>query len=300
MKDTQFKLWRWMPVMVSTVLMLVIVFISVRTVSELKKATSSREHTFQVLLDTQALEDSLVDAQDGERGYLQTGQPRLLVEYKTQTNAEIEELSRLDELTRDDPDRQARLKELAAAIKAVFAHDDQVIGVYARQGAPTALKSEQDAESWNVTDRAIHDLEDLSNEEKSLLAKQDAAEQTDYHKAARWLVAASLFAAALLILANYVAGREVARRRLAEIKQLDLIAALQKALAEVKTLSGLIPICSWCKSVRSDKDYWQSVEEYVRSRTDATFTHGLCPKCAEKMEEEIANTGNVSDAPPQV
>jgi CHASE3 domain sensor protein len=299
MKDTQFKLWRWAPATVSAVLMIVIVFISVRTVSELKKATYRREHTFQVLLDTQALEDSLVNAQGSERGYLQTGQPRLLVEYKTETNAEIEELSQLDELTKNDPEQQARLKELAAAIKAVFAHDDQVIGVYARQGTPTASKSEQDAESWKVTDRAIHDLEDFSNEEKNLLAKQDATEQADYHKAARWLVAASLIAAVLLIFANYVAGREVARRRQSEVKQLDLIAALQKALAEVKTLSGLIPICSWCKSVRSDTDYWQSVEEYVRSRTDATFTHGLCPKCAEKMEAEIANAGNASGASPQ-
>jgi CHASE3 domain sensor protein len=300
MKDTQFKLWRWMPVAASAVLMIVIVYISVRTVSELRTATYRREHTFQVLLDAQALEDSLVNAEDGERGYLQTGQPRLLVEYKTETNAEIEELNRLDELTQNDPEQQARLKELAVAIKAVFAHDERVIGVYARQGAPTALKSEQDAESWNVTDRAVHDLEDFSNEEKNLLAKQDATEQTDYHKAARWLVAASLIAAVLLILANFVAGREVARRRQAEIKQLDLIAALQKALAEVKTLSGLIPICSWCKSVRSDTDYWQSVEEYLRSRTDARFTHGLCPKCAEKMVAEFTNAENASGGSPQV
>ena len=94
MKDTQFKLWRWTPVTVSAVLMIVIVFISARTVSELRSATNQREHTFQVLLDAQALEDGLVDAQDRESGYLQTGQPRLLVEYKTETNAEIEELSR--------------------------------------------------------------------------------------------------------------------------------------------------------------------------------------------------------------
>jgi len=291
MKDAQFKLWRWTPVTVSAVLMIVIGFISVRTVSELRSATDRRERTFQVLLDAQALEDGLVDAQDRERGYLQTGQPRLLVEYKTETNAEIEELSQLDELTRNDPGQQARLKELAVAIKAVFSNDDRVIGVYARQGAPSSAQPEQETASWNVTDRAIHDLDDFSNDEKKLLAKEDAAEQGDYHKAARWLVAASLVAAALLVLANYVAGREVGRRRLAEIKQLDLIAALQKALAEVKTLSGLIPICSWCKSVRSDTGYWQSVEQYVRSRTDATFTHGLCPKCAEKMEAEIASAG---------
>jgi PleD family two-component response regulator len=60
-----------------------------------------------------------------------------------------------------------------------------------------------------------------------------------------------------------------------------LIAELQQALAKVKTLSGLIPICSSCKKIRDDKGYWNQIETYIRERSDADFTHSICPKCAK-------------------
>ena len=58
---------------------------------------------------------------------------------------------------------------------------------------------------------------------------------------------------------------------------------LEEALSEVKTLEGLLPICSYCKKIRNDKDYWQEVEFYVEERSDARFTHGICPGCYEKV-----------------
>jgi GAF domain-containing protein len=61
---------------------------------------------------------------------------------------------------------------------------------------------------------------------------------------------------------------------------------LQKALAEVRTLRGIIPICAKCKKVRNDQGYWSQVDEYIRQHTDASFSHGLCPTCyTESMEE---------------
>ena len=76
---------------------------------------------------------------------------------------------------------------------------------------------------------------------------------------------------------------DISERRLREAEREKMIAELKAALAEVKTLSGLIPICAWCKSVRSDKGYWQTVEQYVHTKTSATFSHGICPECAKKM-----------------
>ena len=55
---------------------------------------------------------------------------------------------------------------------------------------------------------------------------------------------------------------------------------LERLLAEVKTLGGLLPICSVCKKIRDDKGYWNQIESYLRDRTDAEFTHGICPECA--------------------
>jgi hypothetical protein len=58
---------------------------------------------------------------------------------------------------------------------------------------------------------------------------------------------------------------------------------LQKALSEIKTLSGLLPICSSCKKIRDDKGYWNQIELYIRDRSEAEFSHGICPPCAEKL-----------------
>jgi len=57
---------------------------------------------------------------------------------------------------------------------------------------------------------------------------------------------------------------------------------LEATLGQVKRLDGLLPICAWCKKVRDDQDYWHSVETYVAQRSDATFSHGICPDCMTK------------------
>ena len=62
---------------------------------------------------------------------------------------------------------------------------------------------------------------------------------------------------------------------------------LEGALAKIKTLRGLIPICASCKKIRSDKGYWQQLEEYLAEHSEADFTHGFCPECLEKMEMEV-------------
>lgn len=67
-----------------------------------------------------------------------------------------------------------------------------------------------------------------------------------------------------------------------------MITELKAALSEVKTLSGLLPICAGCKKVRDDQGFWSQVETYVSQHTDATFTHGLCPGCIAKYYPELA------------
>jgi hypothetical protein len=70
----------------------------------------------------------------------------------------------------------------------------------------------------------------------------------------------------------------------------DALATLKKTAelrSQIKTLSGLLPICAWCKKVRDDRGYWEQIESYVRSRTDASFSHGICPDCAKKMMQGL-------------
>ena len=62
---------------------------------------------------------------------------------------------------------------------------------------------------------------------------------------------------------------------------------LQNAIGEIKQLKGILPICAACKNIRDDKGYWQQVEEYVRDRTDAEFSHSICPECMIKLYPEF-------------
>ena len=62
---------------------------------------------------------------------------------------------------------------------------------------------------------------------------------------------------------------------------------LQEALAEIKTLQGIVPICSSCKKIRDDEGYWQQIEVYLKTHSDLDFTHGICLECAEKLYPDI-------------
>lgn len=76
---------------------------------------------------------------------------------------------------------------------------------------------------------------------------------------------------------------EIMIRKEAEEKKESLILDLQKTLKEVKTLSGLIPICASCKKIRDDKGYWNQIESYISKHSDADFSHGICPECAKTL-----------------
>ena len=65
------------------------------------------------------------------------------------------------------------------------------------------------------------------------------------------------------------------------------IKELEAALSEVKRLQGLLPICSYCKKVRNEENYWQQVESYLSSHSEVKLTHGICPSCVEKLEKEL-------------
>jgi PAS domain-containing protein len=77
--------------------------------------------------------------------------------------------------------------------------------------------------------------------------------------------------------------RDITERKRIEEEREQLIKKLQAALSDVKTLSGLVPICSNCKKIRDDKGYWTQVEAYIQERSQARFSHGICPDCMKKL-----------------
>ena len=73
-----------------------------------------------------------------------------------------------------------------------------------------------------------------------------------------------------------------------QVRLADQVRELETALANIRKLTGLLPICAYCKSIRDDSNYWHRVEEYVSEHSDVTFSHGICPKCLPRVSEELA------------
>ena len=80
---------------------------------------------------------------------------------------------------------------------------------------------------------------------------------------------------------------DISDRKEWELEREKLITELKDALNEVKTLSGLLPICANCKKIRDDKGYWNQLESYIREHSKAEFSHSICPECAKKLYPEL-------------
>jgi PAS domain S-box-containing protein len=429
---------RWLPVTCSITLMAMIAFVAVGNLTALRNATASRKHTFQVILAAESFQNYLLDIQRGLRGYVTMGDTNALASFATNVTAEPLQLQQLVELTRDNPSQQRRLKNLNLAVTNLLAYDRNLIAIYDQHGAEAVFKTEATGEGRAVFGRAREIIKRFSLKEQKLLAVRDASEDRQYHNAAKLLIFGSASAALLLVLANYLASREIAHRRKAELalgesltlKRAILSAAnyaiisfdkhgvvrtfnpaaekmlgyaatevvgiatplfwqdiadvvaraqtlsqefgysvppgieaffaksrrdnldetesmlirkdgarfpalisittlanasgtvtghvaiigdiserkrreserekniseLREALAHVKTLSGLIPICGWCKSVRSDQGFWETVEQYVHNHSHATFSHGICPQCAQKFKDDVQKANGPANA----
>jgi PAS domain S-box-containing protein len=88
---------------------------------------------------------------------------------------------------------------------------------------------------------------------------------------------------------HYVAVKEdITARKQTEALRDQLFHDLQDALANVKSLSGLLPICAGCKKIRDDKGYWNQVESYIQQHSWAKFSHGMCPDCIKKYYPDLA------------
>jgi PAS domain-containing protein len=138
----------------------------------------------------------------------------------------------------------------------------------------------------NVKNEHLHgfwtmrqDITHRKQTEEALRAARDSLEERVRERTAE------------LLMTNERLTLEVVEREKAEQELGKLVGELQEALAQVKTLSGLLPICASCKKIRDDRGYWTQVEVYVRDHSQAEFTHSICPDCATKLYPEIFPQG---------
>jgi PAS domain S-box-containing protein len=87
----------------------------------------------------------------------------------------------------------------------------------------------------------------------------------------------------------YSVARDVTAAKQAQAEREQLVQQLQAALAEVKTLRAILPICSYCRKIRDDADSWDTIERYISRHTSSIFSHSICPDCmASKVEPDLA------------
>lgn len=83
-------------------------------------------------------------------------------------------------------------------------------------------------------------------------------------------------------------SKDITERKRTEEERERIIGELSKALSQIKSLSGLLPICASCKKIRNDAGYWEAVEIYLQKHAPVEFSHGICPACVEKLYPEFA------------
>jgi sensor histidine kinase regulating citrate/malate metabolism len=103
-----------------------------------------------------------------------------------------------------------------------------------------------------------------------------------------WIViCSSLLLLLAVLVSSYLTRRNSLLREKVEAEKDRLIQELSRALAELKTLRGILPLCSFCKKIRDDKGYWEQVDVYIAQHSDANISHGICPDCAAEHYPDL-------------
>jgi PAS domain S-box-containing protein len=428
----------WLPVAASTAIMAMVAIVAAQNVKHLNNAVQWRRHSADVIQSVQSFQNNLVGIQRAMRGYVTLGDTNALDSFYRNVAVEPMEWWQLEAYTEDNRAQHQRIEALAGAMTALIGFDKKAIATYQREGVGGTAKLDDTGEGRAAFGQVRDIMDRFSAQEQMLWATRDGSEQKQYHNTGELLITGCALAVVLVLLAHYLASRELKSRLRAEsqLKQTlllqnaildsadygivatntegivktfnrgaqrllrysadevigkmtpmtwrdpvevarhaellsqklgvpvsptfealtknvqlesadegewtfirkdgsrfpcmlvvtalgkdgggqsgflgifrdiserkkheqereELIAQLKNALAEVKTLSGMIPICAWCKNVRSDSGYWESVEQYVRHNSDADFSHGVCPTCAARFKDDIVRANQKAEA----
>jgi hypothetical protein len=89
----------------------------------------------------------------------------------------------------------------------------------------------------------------------------------------------------------FIAVQDVTENVVSEMRLREKVFQLEEALAKVKLLEGIIPICSYCKKIRDDKESWHQMESYISKHSEASFSHSICPDCHKELKEDLKSHG---------
>jgi CHASE3 domain sensor protein len=273
------------------IILLVIGLLSFRTVGRFSRDATAVARSHEILTHFADAVAALREIEAGTRGFALTGDNACLQSYFAAQETLRDELDSVSRMTAANPRRQQGLAACKPLIDNLLVITWATIAERKTGAVEAALVRLQ----TGGADAAVHRLriaiQQMQDEERSLLEQRRGAAQRS-GRMTQWIIVLAILCAVLLVtLASMTIHRDIVARHRAEQEREVVVEELRQALATVKTLSGLLPICAWCKDIRDDQGYWKQLEEYIHDHTEANFTHGICPDCLEKQEKELTTIG---------
>ena len=231
---------QWLLVTGSTTLIAMIGFVSTVGFTRLKSTDVRREHSYEVLSEMEEFLGDLFDVQRGLQDYIVTRHAASLAPYRHGAADAETRLARLAELTVGEPASHQRLLAMAADLQGALDDARQLIDLREAKGLPAAARLESTEQDFTAVNRTLDDLQAFANDERRLMGARPAVE-TDFHGMVHLMVFSGALATALLVMANLVTGREVARRRRLEGEQRELA---RRAVAGERAKSEFLAVMS--------------------------------------------------------
>ncbi len=227
------------------------------------------------------LQMDLLKAEYANRNYVMTGDESSVDQYQMSVNLVTADLEYLRQLIADNPNQQQKLGELDSIIAEKLTVMGKITN-FRRDNNMAEVESIQPRGMF-LREDILRRLEKMKDEERRLLSEQFAYSGSIEQRNMLLALVSFAISFALLLGVFYLLNHDINKRKRVEQKLEKLIKKLETALGEVRTLQGLLPICSYCKSIRDDQNFWQGVETYISKHTEAKFSHSICPNCYEKI-----------------
>lgn len=267
-----------------------------RVLSQLSEAGELRQSAHQNLELLDRLFAELVDAETGQRGFIITGNPSYLQPYQSA----LQSIDRTTALLRGqapaDAFFQSELDQLAPLISKKLAALRTTIDLRRQSGFQAAQQQVMTGEGKETMDAIRAILAKMSDDERIVIARRYTRSKLQAERMSEALLLGNVVTYLLLASVIVLLQREgEEHQQAARALQLKMEEARQ-AQAEIKVLSGLLPICSSCKKIRGDDGGWRQIEVYVQSHSEAEFTHGICPDCVKKLYPELSKRRTAKQA----
>jgi signal transduction histidine kinase/CheY-like chemotaxis protein len=240
-------LLRWLPVTGSVMLMAMISIVFAASFSQLKTSNFWRDHSYEVLATAKTLLSDLSRIQGKALIYAVTGKKDALESFQESVNTQ--QLIQLKLLTRDNPGQQERLRRMGPDLDEIIGDAQQLVIARDTEGVPSAVQFETDGPGMSSMDRALVDLQAFTDEERRLLNQRSAKAEVDLETNQGMLISWSVAAGLLLILANLMTNRALAKQkvltrgaRAAELAKSEFLAIMSH---EIRTpMNGVIGMTS--------------------------------------------------------